>query len=683
MRNSLRNTLLKIVGVGAAYGLAVLVLSFLQDPKNPASNNSIYITVFLLSLPVVLTALAFNGTIAVLGVVISLAISVIYFPGITVLDNSQHILFAILIYGGLASAITLLKYWRNPAPPRYNDQTTIHSRSHSLMKRSLNFVQIIDKEGNILQTNDRAIEILGQPNRIWEFFHPDDQSRIRDELSEAFVRGEIGPLKLRVISTKHQTIPVELKIVRLEATKREQRLALEMRDISAIADLENKAREAQARYRYLIEDAIDTLDTGVLLLDRDKKVIWANKTLENFFSLDRDEMIGNDVKRAIASAKTMFCTPENFEKAVHGSQEPFIFNIKCGANGSNTERILEYRSLPVSTERYRGGRIDHYFDITEKKRLELRLQEKTLRLEDSNKKLEEFTHVVSHDLKEPLRTIEAFSRFILEDYAEKLDAEGQEYLNRITKASARMKNLIDDLLKLSRIGTKQEPLEKVDIHEILEEVREVMSSRLQSEHVLLELKNSYPIVMASRTRLIELFSNLVSNAIKYNDKLEKRIEVGYRDSAEFYEFYVKDNGMGIESQYLERIFELFERLNPLDDNEGTGAGLAICKRIVEEFGGEIWAESTLGEGSSFLFTLPKKPAARQPLAEAPSAPEITTPMTHSSEKSQNGENSNGNTNGNGRYANNTSNNGHTPNNVKDKKIASVPQAIGTVSNEDD
>ncbi len=663
MRNSLKLTLIKLIGVGAAYALVAWVVSVLQNPVSPLSNNSIYLTVFLLSLPVVVTAVAFNGAVAILGVVASLLLSIFYFPGDSLWVNSQHIVFATLIYGGLASSIILFKYWRNPAARRYSDQSANNSRSHHLMKRSLNFVQIIDKEGNIIQTNDRAIEILGQPNRIWEFFHPDDQSRIRDELAEAFVRGETGPLKLRVISTKHQTIPVELKIVRLEAAKREQRLALEMRDVTAISELENKVREAQARYRYLIEDAIDTLDTGVLLLDRDKKVIWANKTLENFFSLDRDEMIGNEVKRAIVSAKPMFCTPENFEKAVHGSQEPFIFNIKCGANGTSTERILEYRSLPVSTDRYRGGRIDHYFDITEKKRLELRLQEKTIRLEDSNKKLEEFTHVVSHDLKEPLRTIEAFSQFILEDYKEKIDTEGKEYLNRITKASARMKNLIDDLLKLSRIGTKQEPLEKVDMQDILEEVREVMSSRLQSEHVTLELKSAYPVVLASRTRLIELFSNLISNAIKYNDKIEKRIEVGYLDNAEFHEFYVKDNGMGIESQYLERIFELFERLNPRDDYESTGAGLAICKRIVEEFGGEIWAESTLGEGSKFIFTLPKKPAPRQASHESGALPNETT---HAPSL-------------NGSHYNN--NNGQDKNSSNQNAL--VPQAVGTVSNEDD
>jgi len=597
----------KILGLGLLYGLAFLAALYLPGWFNWSSVSA---TVLIFSIPLVASALVYGWIGAVVGALVSLLLS---FPFLPWLDGMgfQHGLFATLVYGGLASAMALLKGWRSSAgTANYYHEAPLRPRGQSLMKRSLNLVQIIDKEGNVFQANDRAIEMIGQPNRIWEFFHPDDQTRIRDELNEAVIRGETGPVKLRVVSTKREVIPVELKIVRLEPTRREQRLALEMRDISAISELENKVREAQARYRYLIEDAIDTLDTGILLLDRDKKVIWANKTLEQFFNLERDEMIGCDVRRALLGAKPSFCTPENFEKAVQGSNDSFIFSIKCGMNGQASERILEYRTLPVSTERYRGGRIDHYIDITEKKRLELSLQEKTIRLEESNKKLEEFTHVVSHDLKEPLRTIEAFSQFLLEDYPDKIDEEGQGYLNRIKKASARMKNLIDDLLKLSRIGTKQEPLEKVAVHEILEEVREVMMSRLQSENVHLHLMSNYPVVMASRTRLIELFSNLISNAIKYNDKTDKQIELGWQEQDPYYKFYVRDNGMGIESQYLEKIFELFERLNPREDYESTGAGLAICKRIVEEFGGLIWAESALGEGSTFYFTLPKKPAAR-------------------------------------------------------------------------
>ncbi len=469
---------------------------------------------------------------------------------------------------------------------------------HQFFKRSLNFAYVIDAEGQIIEGNDRATEVFGSPRRVWEFIHPDDQARFREELGRAALRGEAGPIKLRTISQRKEMIPVELKLVRLEQN-RLARLALEMRDLSALAELENKVREAQARYRYLIEDAIDTLDTGILLLDKDQRVIWANRTLERFFDLDRDEMIGREVRRALWRAKQALAQPNDFEKITTGSAEPFIFTVQT----NHAERILEYRSLPVATERYKGGRIDHFIDITEKKRLEQNLQEKTKRLEEKNHQLEEFTRVVSHDLKEPLRTISAFSQYLLEDYYDKLDDEGKDYLNRINRASLRMQNLIDDLLRLSRIGACHETLEKVYLSEVFEHIKEDMKARL--ENVDLRLPKTMPIIIANRTRMVELFGNLISNAIKYNDKPEKRIEIGWSQQGEFYRFYVRDNGIGIEEQYLDKIFELFERLNPRgDDYESTGAGLTICKRIVEEYGGRIWVESKVGEGSTFYFTLP-------------------------------------------------------------------------------
>lgn len=550
----------------------------------------------MLGLPVLLSSWFFGLLGGAISGITSLIFSVPFVPDRSLLPLAGVCYLA--VGGGL-------EVWRrltNPPAPKKR-----RPEEHQLFQRSLNLAHIIDAEGQVLESNDRAVEAFGSPRRVWEFIHPDDQVRFREELNRAVLRGEAGPTKLRAISQRKEVIPVELKLVRLDQT-RQARLVLEMRDLTALAELENKVREAQARYRYLIEDAIDTLDTGILLLDKDQRVIWANCTLEKFFDLDRDEMVGREVRRALLKAKRALTQPEDFERVVTGSPEPFFFTVQT--NG--TERILEYRSIPVSTERYKGGRIDHFIDVTEKRRLEQSLQEKTKRLEEKNRQLEEFTHVVSHDLKEPLRTMAAFSQYLLEDYAEKLDDDARDYLQRINRSSLRMRNLIDDLLRLSSIGTRQETLEKVYLSEVFEQIKEDMKSRL--ENVSLQLPKTMPIIIANRTRMVELFGNLISNAIKYNDKPEKRIEIGWTQQGEFYKFYVRDNGIGIEEQYLEKVFELFERLNPRgDDYESTGAGLAICKRIVEEYGGKIWVESTVGEGSTFYFTLPNpRFSAREP-----------------------------------------------------------------------
>jgi PAS domain S-box-containing protein len=550
----------------------------------------------MLGLPVLVSSWFFGLVGGALSGIASVVFSFPFVP------DRQLLPLAGLCYLAVGGGVELWHRLKNPpATKRKKPQ------EHQMFKRSLNLTHIIDADGHVWESNDRATEVFGSPRRVWEFIHPDDQVRFREELNRAALRGEAGPTKLRALSQRKEVIPVELKIVRLDQT-RPARLALEMKDLSALAELENKVREAQARYRYLIEDAIDTLDTGILLLDKDQRVIWANCTLEKFFDLDRDEMVGHEVRRALMRARRALAQPEDFERVVTGSPEPFLFTVR--ANG--TERILEYRSIPVATERYKGGRIDHFIDVTEKRRLEQSLQEKTKRLEEKNRQLEEFTHVVSHDLKEPLRTMAAFSQYLLEDYADKLDDEARDYLQRINRSSLRMRNLIDDLLRLSSIGARQETLEKVYLSEVFEQIKEDMKARL--ENVVLQLPKTMPIIIANRTRMVELFGNLISNAIKYNDKPQKRIEIGWTQQGEFYKFYVRDNGIGIEEQYLEKVFELFERLNPRgDDYESTGAGLAICKRIVEEYGGKIWVESKVGEGSTFYFTLPNpRFSAREP-----------------------------------------------------------------------
>ncbi|MCX8102990.1 MAG: ATP-binding protein [Candidatus Bipolaricaulota bacterium] len=571
---------IRVAVILVLYAAAVFFLLGLRDYQGVE-------VLTMLGLPVLLSSWFFGLLGGVCSAVASLLCSVPFVP-------DKMLVVAGVCYFTVAGGVGLWHRLKNPSLPHKRRRP----EEHQIFKRSLNMTSIIDAEGQVWESNDRAVEAFGSPRRVWEFIHPDDQVRFREELHRAALRGEAGPTKLRTISQRKEVIPVELKIVRLDQT-RQARLVLEMRDLTALAELENKVREAQARYRYLIEDAIDTLDTGILLLDKDQRVIWANCTLEKFFDLDRDEMVGREVRRALIRAKRALTQPEDFERVVTGASEPFFFTVQT--NG--TERILEYRSIPVSTERYKGGRIDHFIDVTEKRRLEQSLHEKTKRLEEKNRQLEEFTHVVSHDLKEPLRTMAAFSQYLLEDYADKLDDDARDYLQRINRSSLRMRNLIDDLLRLSSIGTRQETLEKVYLSEVFEQIKEDMKSRL--ENVSLQLPKTMPIIVANRTRMVELFGNLISNAIKYNDKPEKRIEIGWTQQGEFYKFFVRDNGIGIEEQYLEKVFELFERLNPRgDDYESTGAGLAICKRIVEEYGGKIWVESKVGEGSTFYFTLP-------------------------------------------------------------------------------
>ena len=480
-----------------------------------------------------------------------------------------------------------------------------------LFEPALNILHFIDREGTVVRRNEASRTTIGHPTRrslqLSEYVHPSETAKIKAELIRLFDRGEVRSIETRFVSEDRKSFPVEIRGSRVN-----ERLAIvEARDRSTEAELERQIMETEAPHRRLIEDSIDTLDSGIIMTDRKREVIWANATIGKFFGIDRDRLIGVDAKSALSRYVGAFEDAQTLSKVMEEAIDrgERIDSIVCHVRPtlSRAERILEYRSIPIETDRYKGGRIDHYIDITELKQLEESLREKTRNLERSNEKLEEFSHVVSHDLKEPLRTVETFSGFLLEDYEDKLDEEGVDYLNTLKRTSARMRQLINDLLSLASIHMETKSFERINTQRMLEEIREDLEIRLRG--VNLQIEGDLPPVRGSRVRIGELFSNLVVNGIKYNDKALPMIRVGWQKDARSNNnsvtFFVEDNGIGIESRYQERVFGIFEKLNPREDYEGTGAGLAICRRIVEEHGGTIWVESEVGKGSTFYFTIPR------------------------------------------------------------------------------
>jgi len=245
--------------------------------------------------------------------------------------------------------------------------------------------------------------------------------------------------------------------------------------------------------------------------------------------------------------------------------------------------------------------------------LENKVKERTAQLAEANealagknKELDDFTYIVSHDLKEPLRGVKAFTKLLMEDYSGRLDDEGKKYLKTISDSSTRMGRLIEDLLNLSRIGRIRNIEPVVDFNELLSDVKKNLVYALEEKKVNLTIRPDFPKAACDRIRISEVFSNLVSNAIKYTKKdISPVIEIGWSDKKDLYEFYVKDNGIGIEKQYYDKIFQIFQRLHAKGEYEGAGAGLTIVKKIVENHGGKVRVESEVDVGSTFYFTLPK------------------------------------------------------------------------------
>ena len=229
----------------------------------------------------------------------------------------------------------------------------------------------------------------------------------------------------------------------------------------------------------------------------------------------------------------------------------------------------------------------------------------------SHAQLDEFTYVASHDLKEPLRGIHNFAQMLQEDYGDKLDEEGRKRLATLSRLSQRLDDLLNSLLEFSRVGRAEFADVPVDLNEVVAEALEVLRPRIEAQKTVIRICGTLPYVRGDRSRLGEVFVNLIGNAIKYNDKASKWVEIGVEPMPGRgpEAFFVRDNGIGIRPKHFEEIFQIFRRLHGRDEfGGGSGAGLTITRKIIERHGGEITVESTPGEGTTFRFTLTKKRA---------------------------------------------------------------------------
>ena len=247
--------------------------------------------------------------------------------------------------------------------------------------------------------------------------------------------------------------------------------------------------------------------------------------------------------------------------------------------------------------------VGQFVDISERRRTKLKIQEQLEELQRANQELDQFAYVVSHDLKAPLRGISTLVNFIQEDLETNKMEEVQKNLQLINGRIVRMNKLINGILEYSRIGKEAEQREKIDIRKLIEEVFEILPPPKKLE---LELSAQFPIIQANKIGLLQIFQNLISNAIKYNDKEVCRIDIQYKDLGILHRFQISDNGIGIKDAHKEKIFGIFQTLNPRDKVESTGVGLAIVKKRIETLGGTIGLDSIPGQGSHFFFTIPKE-----------------------------------------------------------------------------
>ena len=233
------------------------------------------------------------------------------------------------------------------------------------------------------------------------------------------------------------------------------------------------------------------------------------------------------------------------------------------------------------------------------------LQQKMMELARSNADLERFAYVASHDLQTPLRTIASFAQLLDHRYRQQLDADAGDFIGFIVDGAKHMSRLITDLLDYARVTSQGQPMRPIPARRAVDEALASLKAATNETAAMITV-GPLPVVMADKSQLVSLFQNLIGNALKYRDpnRTPQVVITAERTAATEWRFAVRDNGIGIDAEYFEKIFEIFQRLRPADDSEGTGIGLAICQRIVHRLGGTIWVESTPGLGSAFLFTIP-------------------------------------------------------------------------------
>ena len=257
----------------------------------------------------------------------------------------------------------------------------------------------------------------------------------------------------------------------------------------------------------------------------------------------------------------------------------------------------------------------------ERKHQETELAHKTRELAQSNAELQQFAYVASHDLQEPLRMVASYTQLLGKRYQGKLDKDADEFIGYAVDGATRMQRLIRDLLEYSRVGSENKSFEKTDCELVFQQAMHNLSASVRERHAEVT-HDPLPIVHASSTHLTQVFQNLIGNALKFQGDTHSKIHVGARAIPDGWEFSIRDNGVGIPADQLGRIFSIFQRLHGQSEYPGTGIGLAICKRIVEKYGGTIRVESELGKGSIFYFTLTTPRDVMKPMPETAGSPDL-------------------------------------------------------------
>jgi PAS domain S-box-containing protein len=487
----------------------------------------------------------------------------------------------------------------------------MEGRYRGLLEAAPDAMVVVNQRGEIVLLNVQAEkqfgyrrdELVGQKvkNIIPEGFA---ERLIADGTRTAAeaVAQQIGTgIELRGRRKDGSEFPIEIMLSPLESAEGILVTAA-IRDISVRKTAEEHLAQMEGKYRGLLEAAPDAM----VVVNQGREIVLLNVQAENQFGYRRDELLGQKVKNIIPEGFAERLIADGTRTAAEALAQQIGTGIELnGRRKDGSEFPIEIMLSPLESPE--GILVTAAIrDITERKKSEQHLMKTVGELKRSNDELEQFAYVASHDLQEPLRMVASYTQLLAKRYQGRLDSEADEFIAYAVDGSNRMQGLIRDLLAYSRAGTNGKVLREVSSERALKDALANLRATIEESGAVVT-HDSLPAITSDDTQLVQVFQNLVGNAIKYRSAKVPEVHVSAtKNGGKAWIFSVRDNGLGIDPQYFDRIFVLFQRLHGREEFNGTGIGLTICKKIVERLGGRIWVESPPEKGSTFYFSLPER-----------------------------------------------------------------------------
>jgi PAS domain S-box-containing protein len=478
-------------------------------------------------------------------------------------------------------------------------------RYRRLFETAQDGILILDADtGQIVEVNPFLIEMLGFSRdqflgkKIWEIGLFKDIVANKENFEELqrkeYIRYEDMPIE----TADGQRIAVEF-LSNVYMVNNKKVIQCNIRNNTERKLAEEAQVASEIRYRRLFETAQD----GILILDADTgQIVEVNPFLITMLGFSRDQFLGKKLWE-IGLFKDIVANKENFEEL---QRKEYVRYEDMPIETADGQRIAVEFLSNVYTVNNKKVIQCNIRDITVRKKLEEDLIIKAAELARSNIELQQFAYVASHDLQEPLRAISGFTELLVKRYHGKIDEKADTYLDFITEGTLRMQQMIQDLLTYSRVQTQEHKYVLTDSNTSLDLALSDLQIATKEHHAVIT-NDPLPTIYADQEQITKMFQNLIGNAIKFHKPgVAPNIHISAKQDENSWIFSVSDNGIGIDPQYADRIFKIFQRLHTRDEYPGTGIGLAICKRIAEQHGGTIWIESVPGSGSTLYFTIPKR-----------------------------------------------------------------------------